>query len=98
MFVNGVWRFAFDRAGHDPDTSHVGAVDVCRSLRDLASSYFNDQHEAQQLLHEWGVRRGEDVARILSALVAAGFVRVRDGDLRDGFQGRFSLADLFDRY
>jgi uncharacterized repeat protein (TIGR04138 family) len=88
-FFLDAWRMAF-RRGLNPST----AADVCEVVRDHALAYFNDVEEARELLADWGIRRSEDLGRIVFALVDAGMLRAEPGESVRDFDGLFMLETL----
>ena len=77
--------------------SHMNAVQACGCVRAHALRYFNDAAEARDLLAEWGIRRSEDVGRIVFALVHQGLLRASPEDSPSDFDGLFTLETLFDK-
>jgi ribosomal protein S14 len=71
-------------------TPPLDAKAICAGMAELCRINFRDAVEAREILTHWGIRRSEDVAVILRALVDAGMARaegVKDFD-RD-FAGLF---------
>ena len=95
LFVGDVIRFLHADQALRGQIRHVGARQVCDGLRDYAFQYFNDTAEAMDLLGEWGLRRSEDVGRVVFALVRAGELQARAEDREEDFAGLFELERLF---
>jgi uncharacterized repeat protein (TIGR04138 family) len=100
LFVFDALQIAFEAAdvaaedGSQPPR-HVTARDICDAFRTYARSYFNDEAEAAELLGEWGVRRSEDVGRIIAVAVRSGRLDAAPDDDESNFAGRFTLETLF---
>lgn len=71
----------------------LNAEEICTAVAWLTASYFNNQEEARELLHEWGVRGSEDVGRIVQALIDAGWAAPQSFKPED-FEGLFTLDSL----
>jgi uncharacterized repeat protein (TIGR04138 family) len=91
-FVWDAWQWSHAQ-GLSPST----AADVCVVVRDYAREYFNDDSEAKELLAEWGIRRSEDVGRIVFAFVDAKWMVAEPHESVRDFDGRFTLDQLLDR-
>lgn len=74
---------------------HVSAHALCRSFRDLVVSHFRDPADAAMILSAWGLRRSEDVGRVVFDMARAGLLRTSDRDSPAEFEGLFTLDDLF---
>ena len=99
---------AMSAAGYPPDAGLflIGALqitrsqsrraeDVCNAVRDYAGWYFNDHHEALDLLKEWRLQSSEDVGRVLGALADAELIEVDANRSPADFAGLFTLENLF---
>ena len=96
LFVQDCIRFALTMAAKRAGRrTHVGACEICDAVREYARAYFNDEAEALDLLHEWGVRRSDDVGHIVFGMVRRGLMRARPDDSPDDFSGLFTLENLF---
>ena len=78
-------------------TVPLTAGDICRQVRTRVRWRFDVPEEARARLDEWGLRRGEDVGRVVLAMVSAGQAAAQPGDSADDFAGLFS-ADAAGRY
>jgi uncharacterized repeat protein (TIGR04138 family) len=94
--------FEFARALHgrlslsaDRAKQHITARDLCDAVAGHARRYFNDPDEARELLAEWGIRRSEDVGRIIFTMVDAGRLAAQEGESASDFDGLFTLDTLF---
>jgi uncharacterized repeat protein (TIGR04138 family) len=72
----------------------VTAWDICRELGHRVRSRFDTGAEARRLLQEWGLSRGEDVGRVVMALVAEGKLAADATDSEADFAGLFSVDAL----
>ena len=69
----------------------VGAADVCRAVADIAAASLGGRAEAVETLRRWGVRRGEDVGRIVFAMVEAELLHPSRQDAPEDFRGAFDV-------
>ncbi|MCA9246192.1 MAG: hypothetical protein KDA42_03725 [Planctomycetales bacterium] len=72
---------------------HVTAAVFCWYLHDLALSEYGAN--AADQLKQWGLHSCRDFGVIVYELVAAGFVRARDEDSIEQFDGVFDFATAF---
>ena len=72
-------------------TRHVTGRDVCRAIATIAPAYFGGRAKAFETLSGWGIRRGEDVGRVVAALVDAGLLLASEEDTPASFEGAFEL-------
>jgi uncharacterized repeat protein (TIGR04138 family) len=70
---------------------HVTGRDVCRAIAAIAPAYFGGRAEAFETLSGWDIRRGEDVGRVVAALVDAGLLLASEEDTPASFEGAFEL-------
>jgi uncharacterized repeat protein (TIGR04138 family) len=87
---------AYDLRGKIGAAVPVTAGDICRELRKRVGSRFDTASEARRQLHEWGLSRGEDVGRVVMALVADGKLAADATDSASDFVGLFE-TDAFVR-
>ncbi|HEY7118648.1 MAG TPA: hypothetical protein VH475_18805 [Tepidisphaeraceae bacterium] len=98
MFVFDAWRAAATkprRVGLPLALRIATAIDICKEVRELAREYFNDESEARELFGEWGLRNGEDIGRVIFAMIDAGWIRSNSDASVKQFAGLFSLDTLF---
>jgi uncharacterized repeat protein (TIGR04138 family) len=74
---------------------HISAHALCRGFRDLIVNHFRDPADAAMILSAWGLRRSEDLGRIVFDMARAGLLRTSDRDSPADFEGLFTLDDLF---
>ncbi len=73
----------------------LSAAEIRDTLRNKTLGYFNDEAEASELLQEWGIRRSDDVGRMIDAMVSAGLIGEGVCDRGEAFVGLFTLQDLW---
>ena len=90
---------AMDRANNDPPTDrdapdprHVGGVDLCLGLRDLAMARWG--RLAKLVLNGWGVFDTRDFGEMVFVMVDNGFLQKTDADRIDDFGGVFPLGEF----
>ena len=71
----------------------MDAALICLAVRNRAKQYFNDDAEAKDLLNEWGIRTGEDIAKIALGLARHYLLQLTDNLAEEQFAGLFSLND-----
>ena len=71
------------------------AMDACNVIRDYAEAYFSSTSEAKELIAEWGIRRSEDLGRIIYALGNAGAWKTGKGKSVVDYAGLFVLDTWF---
>jgi len=86
MFVFDALRASRWKAG-----VHRSAAEVCDHVRAYVEKYFDDPAEAKDLLGEWGIRRSEDVGRIIYAAVVLGLMKAQPHESVRDFDGLFVL-------
>ncbi|MEO1130643.1 MAG: Minf_1886 family protein [Planctomycetota bacterium] len=72
---------------------HVTGQELCLGIRDFAIDQFGLL--ARTVLEGNGIRRTEDIGRIVFALVDVGLMRKTDEDCLEDFQGVFDFDDAF---
>lgn len=78
----------------DPECPrHVSGQELCLGLRDYAIRQYGPL--AKTVLNSWGVRRTEDLGRMVFILVESGIMRKSDEDSMDDFSGVFDFAEAF---
>jgi uncharacterized repeat protein (TIGR04138 family) len=82
--------------GRADAADYVSATALCQAVRTLAVTHFGSAAGALTGLRELGLSRGEDVGRIVAALVEAGFLHPAPESSRSEFNGLFTLDTLFD--
>ena len=100
LFMLAVVSFAHRRAAwHNPSPQprHVTAAQIVAAIREYSFKYFNDMAEALDLLNEWNLRSGQDVGRVIEALITAGYLFASENDDIRQFSGLFTLDTLFDQ-
>jgi uncharacterized repeat protein (TIGR04138 family) len=86
-------KFVFDalRASRWKAGVHRSAAEVCGHVRAYVEKYFDDPAEAKELLGEWGIRRSEDVGRIICAAVELRLLKAQPHESVRDFDGLFVL-------
>jgi uncharacterized repeat protein (TIGR04138 family) len=77
------------------DGAHVGARLFCHAFRDYARLRFGGEERAIGALAGMGIRRSEDVGRIVFALVDAKRIMAAPEDSLEQFAGLFTVENLF---
>ena len=72
---------------------HVTGQELLGGIRALALDQFGPM--ALMVLHEWGVRAGEDFGEIVFNMVDAGLLGKTEKDSRDDFRGGYDFFDAF---
>lgn len=72
---------------------HVTGVELARACRDHALEQFGLM--SQPVLRHWGIRRTEDIGRIVFALVEVGLLVTQTTDREEDFRGVFDFDDAF---
>ena len=67
-------------------TGHITAKQFCEQLLRCRGD------DTPVILREFGLRRSEDVGRIIFALVQKGLLRVQEGESEADFAGLFTLG------
>jgi uncharacterized repeat protein (TIGR04138 family) len=73
---------------------HVTGAELARACRDHALEQYGLL--ARQVLEFWGVRRTEDVGRIVFTLVDVGLLVTQPSDRQEDFRAVYDFADAFD--
>lgn len=99
LFTLAVIRFAQRKTPQELPPSaqeprHLTAAEVVATLREYALGYFNDRAEAVDLLSEWKLRTGEELGRVVAALIEAGYLILDQSDDVGQFEGLFTLDTL----
>jgi uncharacterized repeat protein (TIGR04138 family) len=72
---------------------HVTGVELAWACRDFAQQQFGLL--AQVVLGHWGIRRTEDIGRIVFTLVEIGLLVTQPGDHESDFHDVYQFADVF---
>ncbi len=72
---------------------HVSGEELAWCCRDFAILQYGPM--AQTVLEHWGIRRTDDLGRIVFALVEVGLLVTQPGDREEDFAGRFDFAEAF---
>jgi uncharacterized repeat protein (TIGR04138 family) len=72
---------------------HVTGAELAWACRDFAVERFGLL--AQPVLEHWGVRRTDDIGRIVYALVEAGLLAALPTDREDEFAGVYEFGEAF---
>jgi uncharacterized repeat protein (TIGR04138 family) len=72
---------------------HVTGVELTWACRDFAQQQFGLL--AQEVLSHWGIRRTEDIGRIVFTLVDIGLLVTQPGDQESDFEGVYQFAEVF---
>jgi uncharacterized repeat protein (TIGR04138 family) len=72
---------------------HVTGVELAWACRDFAQQQFGLL--APGVLGHWGIKRTEDIGRIVFTLVEIGFLVTQPGDQESDFEGVYQFADVF---
>lgn len=72
---------------------HVTGVELAWACRDFAQQQFGLM--AEEVLGHWGIRRTEDIGRIVFTLVEIGLLVTQPGDQESDFEGVYQFADVF---
>ncbi|MBX3747768.1 MAG: hypothetical protein KF833_20870 [Verrucomicrobiae bacterium] len=72
---------------------HVTGQQLLQGIRDLALRQFGPM--TMTVLDAWGIRRCEDFGDIVFNLVEHRFLRKRDEDRREDFQGGYDFEEVF---
>lgn len=73
----------------DPVRRHLSGQELLAAIVDLGRREFGAL--AATVFHEWGVRSGEDIGRIVFELVRVGQLSARDEDTLDDFRSGHDL-------
>ena len=72
---------------------HVTGAELAWACRDFAQQQFGLL--APGVLGHWGIKRTEDIGRIVFTLVEIGFLVTQPGDHESDFEGVYQFADVF---
>lgn len=72
---------------------HVSGEELAWCCRDFAIQQYGPM--ARAVLDHWGIRRTDDLGRIVFTLVEVGLLVTQPGDREEDFAGRFDFADAF---
>jgi uncharacterized repeat protein (TIGR04138 family) len=90
LVVDGL-RFVFDAMAWAPDLlcrspeSHIRGQELCLAIVRYAQEIY--EQEGIEALRDWGIVTGEDVGRIVSAMVLHGLMEASQDDKPDDFKG-----------
>ena len=76
-----------------PARRHVSGPELAWACRDLALEQFGLL--APQVLEYWGVRRTEDIGRLVYTLVGVGLLSTQPGDREEDFAGVYDFREAF---
>jgi uncharacterized repeat protein (TIGR04138 family) len=69
----------------------ISAADLCRAVAAIAPASLGGRAAAVETLCRWGIRRGEDVGRVVYAMVQAGLLQPSGRDTPDDFAGALEV-------
>jgi uncharacterized repeat protein (TIGR04138 family) len=72
---------------------HVTGAELAWACRDFAQQQFGLL--AEEVLSHWGIRRTEDIGRIVFTLVDIGLLVTQPGDQESDFEGVYRFAEVF---
>jgi uncharacterized repeat protein (TIGR04138 family) len=72
---------------------HVSGPELAWACRDFAQQQFGLL--APVVLGHWGLKRTEDIGRIVFTLVEIGLLVTQPGDSESDFEGVYQFADVF---
>jgi len=72
---------------------HVSGPELAWACRDFAQQQFGLL--APGVLAHWGIKRTEDIGRIVFTLVEVGLLVTQPGDSETDFEGVYQFADVF---
>lgn len=90
LFVLGGIEYLQSRL---PVRRHVSGAELARACRDYALEQFGLM--ARHVLEFWGVRRTEDIGRIVFTLVAVGLLVTQPNDREQDFQAVYDFEEAF---
>ena len=90
LFVLGTIEFLQSRL---EVRRHVSGAELAWACRDFARSQFGLL--APAVLAHWGIKRTEDIGRIVFTLVEVGLLVTQPGDTESDFEAVFEFADAF---
>lgn len=90
LFVLGTIEFLQTRL---EARRHVTAAELAWACRDFARKQFGLL--APGVLDHWGIKRTEDIGRIVFTLVEVGLLVTQPGDSESDFEAVFQFADAF---
>jgi uncharacterized repeat protein (TIGR04138 family) len=82
-----------DLDGLPPGRRHVRGWQLLEGFRDLTLEEFGPL--SLEVLHEWGIRRGDDVGHIVFNLVRHGLLGASEEDSQEDFSRGFSFEEAF---
>jgi uncharacterized repeat protein (TIGR04138 family) len=90
LFVLGTIEFLQSRL---EARRHVSGAELAWACRDFAQKQFGLL--APGVLAHWGIKRTEDIGRIVFTLVEVGLLVTQAGDTESDFEAVFQFADAF---
>jgi uncharacterized repeat protein (TIGR04138 family) len=72
---------------------HVSGPELAWACRDFAQQQFGLL--APAVLAHWGIKRTDDIGRIVFTLVEVGLLVTQPGDSETDFEGVYQFADVF---
>jgi uncharacterized repeat protein (TIGR04138 family) len=94
-FVRDVLHFTSKKFRGENEDQHVSGQELLEGTRLLALQEFGPM--AMTLLEGWGLRRGEDIGRVVYNLIEVGYFGRNEGDSLEDFAGGYSFHDAFVR-
>jgi uncharacterized repeat protein (TIGR04138 family) len=79
---------------HLPMRRHVSGAELARACRDHALEQYGLM--ARQVLEFWGIRRTDDVGRIVFTLVEIGLLVTQPADREEDFRAVYEFDEAFD--
>lgn len=76
-----------------PVRRHVSGAELARACREHALEQYGLM--AQRVLETWGIRRTEDLGRIVFTLVGVGLLVTQPGDSEEDFRAVYDFDDAF---
>lgn len=83
------------REGTRKETRHVSGQELLEGIRIFALEQFGPM--TLTVLHEWGIRRGEDFGEIVFNMVESNLLGKTDKDSREDFKGGYDFEEAFRR-
>jgi uncharacterized repeat protein (TIGR04138 family) len=72
---------------------HVTGQELLAGIREYALAQFGPM--ALDVLHEWGIYKGEDFGEMVFSMVDAGLLSKTERDCRDDFKGGYDFVKAF---
>jgi len=81
------------KMGGKPAPRHVSGQQLLAGARDYALQQYGPM--ALTVLHEWGIRRCEDIGELVFNMVENSLLAKTDEDSRDDFKGGYDFEEAF---